>query len=142
MKYRVSKIDAAVHQLDESIKLFLDSKAYVSAITLAGAAEEVIGCATEGNSLHAKMKEKLKNLTGKQGKVISDEYLNPTKNWLKHWTNMTEEEVVEIDLETESIHFIFRAMGNLLVYDRSFSSETPRFLAWVFKNRLDISDDL
>jgi hypothetical protein len=55
---------------------------------------------------------------------------------------MTEEEFVEIDLETESIQYIFRAMGNLLVYDRSTSSESPRFLAWVLKNRLDLFHDL
>lgn len=43
MTYQVGKIDAAADQLDWSIKLFLDHKAYVPAITLAGAAEEIIG---------------------------------------------------------------------------------------------------
>jgi hypothetical protein len=41
VKHPVSKIDAAVHQLDWAIKLFFDSEAYVAAITLAGAAEEI-----------------------------------------------------------------------------------------------------
>ena len=42
MKYHVTKIDAAVDQLDWAIRLFLDHKAYVPAITLAGAAEEIV----------------------------------------------------------------------------------------------------
>jgi len=36
MDYSLSKIDAAVDQLDWSIRLFLDHQAYVPAITLAG----------------------------------------------------------------------------------------------------------
>lgn len=43
MEYVISKIDAAVDPLDWSIRLFLDHQAYVPAITLAGAAEEIIG---------------------------------------------------------------------------------------------------
>ena len=39
MKYTVNKIDAAIDQLDWAIKLFIEHKAYVPSITLAGAAE-------------------------------------------------------------------------------------------------------
>jgi len=43
MEFELTKIDAAVEQLDWAIRLFLDQKAYVPAITLAGAAEEILG---------------------------------------------------------------------------------------------------
>ncbi len=43
MEFELSKIDAAVDQLDWAIRLFLDHKAYVPAITLAGAADEILG---------------------------------------------------------------------------------------------------
>ena len=43
VSYSLSKIDAATEQLDWAIRLFIDHKAYVPAITLAGAAEEIIG---------------------------------------------------------------------------------------------------
>ena len=43
MKYQVTKIEAAVDQLDWAIKLFLDHQAYIPSITLAGAAEEILG---------------------------------------------------------------------------------------------------
>jgi len=47
MEYKISKIDAAVSQLDWAIRLFLDHQAYLPAITLAGAAEEIIGKALD-----------------------------------------------------------------------------------------------
>jgi hypothetical protein len=43
MEFELSKIDAAVEQLDWAIKLFLDRQAYLPAITLAGDAEEILG---------------------------------------------------------------------------------------------------
>ncbi|HEY6528588.1 MAG TPA: hypothetical protein VIZ65_07825 [Cellvibrionaceae bacterium] len=43
MEYVVKKIDAALVQLDCAIRLFLDEEDYISAITLSGAAEEIIG---------------------------------------------------------------------------------------------------
>jgi hypothetical protein len=43
MQSELTKIDVAVDQLDWAIRLFLDHRAYVAAITLAGAAEEILG---------------------------------------------------------------------------------------------------
>jgi hypothetical protein len=43
MEFELSKIDAAVEQLVWAIRLFLDRQAYLPAITLAGAAEEILG---------------------------------------------------------------------------------------------------
>lgn len=57
--YRVGKIDAAVDQLDWAIRLLIDHKAYVPAITLAGAAEEIIGEAVASESAFRKLKESL-----------------------------------------------------------------------------------
>jgi hypothetical protein len=139
--YKVSKINAAVFQLDWAIKLFLDEKAYVSSITLAGAAEEILGEAI-ADSMFRTMKTKLEEVTRLEGKVISQEYLNKTKNWLKHWRDLKDDEVVEIDLETESIHYILRAMGNLVRYDNSVSSETTRFYQWLLENINDLFSDL
>ena len=49
MQFELSKIDAAVDQLDWSIRLFLDHQAYVPAITLAAAAEvRMVQCERQG----------------------------------------------------------------------------------------------
>ncbi len=131
MKYQVSKIDAAVDQLDWAIKLFLDHKAYVPAITLAGAAEGIVGESVGPKSAFHTLKESLSANFGIEEKEISQKYLNKTKNWLKHWTEMKDEESLEIELEAEAIHYIVRAIINLLIHDVSHTSETPRFFEWL-----------
>ena len=39
----LTKLEVAEHQLNASIRLYLDANDYVSAVTLAGAAEEILG---------------------------------------------------------------------------------------------------
>lgn len=142
MKYQVSKIDAAVDQLDWAIKLFLDHQAYVPAITLAGAAEEIIGEAVSPKSAFQLSKRSLSEKTGIPEKVVSQEHLNKVKNWLKHWKEMKDEESIEIELETEAIQYLFRAIANLIAYDRSLTSETPRFFKWLKENRKDLEKEI
>lgn len=64
MEHLVSKIDAAVHQLDWAITLFLDSEAYIPAITLAGAAEEILGQTLQDRAVFAQLKAKFAVDTG------------------------------------------------------------------------------
>ena len=90
MEHLVSKIDAAVHQLDWAIRLFLDSEAYIPAITLAGAAEEILGQTLQDRAVFAQLKAKFSVDTGLAEGVISQAYLNKAKNWLKHWQNLRE----------------------------------------------------
>ncbi len=142
MKYQISKIDAAVAQLDWAIKLFLNEKAYVPAITLAGAAEEIIGETLSSESTFRLLKVSLSDKYGIPEKVISQDYLNKTKNWLKHWKEMKDKECLEIELETEAIQYLIRGIANLVTYDRSVTSETPRFLAWINENRKDLVNGL
>ncbi len=122
MKFKITKIDAAVDQLDWAIKLFLDHSAYVSAITLSGAAEEIIGGTLPGSA-------------------ISQPYLNKDKSWVMQWREVGEE-TIEIDLETEVIQYILRAVTSLFAHDQSLSSESPRFLEWLNKNKPEILDGL
>ena len=114
MRFQVRKIDAAIDQLDWAIKLFLDHKAYVPSITLAGAAEEIIGETLRSESAFQLLKDSLSAESGLSSPVISQAYLNKAKNWLKHWKEMKDEESIEIELETEAIQYIVRAITNLL----------------------------
>ena len=131
MKYRLSKIDAAVDQLDWAIKLFLDHKAYVPAITLAGAAEEIIGEDVGAESAFRVLRDRLSEQSQVPETVVSQQYLNRAKNWLKQWKELKDEEFIEIELEKEAVQYLARAISNLAAYDRSTSSETPRFLSWL-----------
>lgn len=84
MEIELSKIDAAVEQLDWAIRLFLDHKAYVPAIALAGAAEEIIGQAIPGRGVFELLKKKFAADFSLPEKVVSQTHLNKAKNWLKH----------------------------------------------------------
>lgn len=142
MKYHVTKIDAAVDQLDWAIRLFLDHQAYVPAITLAGAAEEILGEAVSDDAAFRMLKQRLSEKTGIEEKIISQEHLNKTKNWLKHWKEMKDDESIEIELETEAIQYIARAISNLATHDNSLTSETPRLFKWLNENRKDLLNGL
>lgn len=138
MEYVISKIDAAVDQLDWSIRLFMDHQAYVAAITLAGAAEEIIGETLGDQSAYSLLKTKLSTQSGLTQKIVSQSHLNKAKNWLKHWQGLRDEETVTLDLETEAIQYIVRAVANLVAHDYSLPSEAPRFLKWLPTNRSDL----
>lgn len=144
MKYSLSKIDAAVDQLDWAIKLFLDQHAFVSAITLSGAAEEIFGEAvneTEASSFRL-LKDKLAKEYGLKPSIVAQEHLNKAKNWLKHWKDRKDDECIELELETEALQYIIRAINNLLCYDKCVSSETPRFLEWLVENKNELFESL
>ncbi len=145
MEIKISKIDAALNQLDWAIKLFLDHQAFIPAITLAGAAEEIIGEVvfnkTGSSSFHI-LKNKLSKETGLEPKIISQEYLNKTKNWMKHWKDLKDNEHEEFDLEINAIQYLIRAIDHLNCFDRSCSSETPRFIKWLTENKKEFLDDI
>lgn len=140
MKYKVSKIGVAVIQLDWAIRLFLDyeEREYVAAITLAGAAEEILGRSVGEKSAFNSLKIRLSQQYELEKKDVSQKHLNKAKNWMKHWDNLTDYEETELDLEQEAMQLIFRAMTNLLKYDRSLPSEGPRFMEWIKKYRPDL----
>ena len=94
MEFDLSKIDAAVEQLDWAIRLFLDYGAYVPAISLAGAAEEILGKAVQGRSGFELLKKKFTADFGFSEKILNDEYLNRAKNWLKHWNGRPDHEKI------------------------------------------------
>ncbi len=140
-EFHLSKIDAAVDQLDWSIRLFLDHQAYVPAITLAGAAEEIIGGILSQSSFSL-LNMKLSTEFGLPPKIVSQLHLNKAKNWLKHWNGLRNEEKIALELETEAIQYIVRAMVNLVEHDQSFPNEGPRFFEWLSNNRADLMEGI
>jgi hypothetical protein len=58
VEFELTKIEAAVEQLDWAIRLFLDHKTYVPAITRAGAADEVLGQAVGNRAAFEVLKKK------------------------------------------------------------------------------------
>ncbi|MCX7239411.1 MAG: hypothetical protein NTU86_03120 [Burkholderiales bacterium] len=133
MKVTVTKIDAAVEQMDWAIKLLLDNQAYIPAITLAGAAEAIIGENLGESSVFSQLKAKFCAEYNLSEKYISQEYLNRTRNWLKHGKGMQDAEQTKIELEEEAVQYIVRSLTNLVLHDCSLPSEGPRFFEWLSK---------
>jgi hypothetical protein len=127
MEFELSKIDAAVEQLDWAIRLFLDNQAYLPAITLAGAAEEILGQAVGDRASFAQLKTTFAGRLDISEKVLSQQHLNKARNWLKHWDQHMDDEKICLELDEEAIQYIFRALTNLAMHDASQPSEGPRF---------------
>ena len=131
MKITAHKIDIAVKQLETAIDLFIDHKDYICAITLAGAAEEILGTLIRRSGKIASMDELSNILQSKYApeltiRQIQDQYLNKSRNSLKH-ANIVEEDIIEIEIYPEAISIIARAIGNLLKLDRSVPYNAMKF---------------
>ena len=141
MEVMISKIDAATEQMDWAIRLFIEHEAYLPAITLAGAAEEILGELLRDQSVFFQLKTTLSARFNLPEKTVSQEHLNKARNWLKHWKDLKDSETVSIDLQGEAIQYIVRALTNLAMYDGSLPSEGPRFRDWLDTNRPDLMSD-
>ncbi len=139
--FELSKLEIAVEQLNWAIRLFLEHKASVPAITLAGAAEEIVGQAVGELRASEAINKHLASELSITGIEASREHTNFLKNWLKHWGDRTESEKVSAYLIEEPIQYIVRALTNLSNYDGSMPSEGPRFRDWLERNRPDLMAD-
>ncbi|OAI09021.1 hypothetical protein A1353_05505 [Methylomonas methanica] len=131
MTHTVSKIEAASHQLDWAIRLLIDYDVPIPAITLAGAAEEILGKALGDISAHERLVQTITESHDLGRVVVSQQHLNKARNWLKHWTPSKEPEYETFDLLNEAIQGIARGLSNLLKYNQSLPSEGPRFIRWI-----------
>ncbi|MBF0560888.1 MAG: hypothetical protein HQL37_02505 [Alphaproteobacteria bacterium] len=107
----------------------------MAAITLAGAAEEILGKRLADRSAANILKGKFSADLDIPEKVVAQQYLNKAKNWLKHWNDSVDDEKICLELDEEAIQYITRAITNLAIYDESCPSEGPRFKEWLMKNR-------
>ena len=128
-------MEAASHQLDWAIRLFLDHDAPLPAITLAGAAEEMLGKPLADQSAFQDLIRTFSASHGIDPKILSQQHLNKARNWLKHWSSDTDAEYEDFELEQEAIQYIARGLSNMAVLYQSLPHEGPRFLEWVKANR-------
>jgi len=122
---KIEYYEIAQIQIDTAIELYF-LKNYICAITLAGAAEELLGKLlihqSGGQSalknLTLKLQCQFPNLTSKE---INDNYLNFIRNRLKHFNEDICEQ--DINIKTDSIQLICRAAAN---YCKLTKAITPR----------------
>ena len=113
---KISKLDVATRQLDVAIDLFLSEKDPLAVITLAGAAEEILGVLAKNNgkdNMIDALKVLDKKLTGGRDFKILNNEVNGLRNALKHANNL-DEDFIDYD-EDAPVAYLMRAIANYTI---------------------------
>lgn len=126
-----TKIEIAEHQLNQSLQLFLVDKDYISAITLAGASEEILGKLLEARNIENALENWVDTTLGfakifgvselNRKQVISD--ANYSRDSLKHIKDGDSVLVTKND----AIQILERAIQNYIQLTGHFSSNIIEF---------------
>jgi hypothetical protein len=128
----VSKIDAAVEQLKWAISLLVDHGAFLPAVTLAGAAEEVFGKRSNRPILNemAKLAETMRAGQGKQLATMQNE----VRNWLKHHNTENKESwTMDFDPRVAAVFMIGRALANHSACGLPPLENAHRYHVWLYE---------
>lgn len=132
----MTKLDAAVHQLTVAIKLFFEGD-YLSALTLAGAAEEILGKLSKRAGKPVAIDEITKYhaddidaaIPEDQRKTVLLSVLNRSRNQAKHANDPDETHVV-LD-HTEPLQMIMRALPMAQNLTGSMSQYKAELDVWI-----------
>ncbi len=135
--------EAAKMQLERAIKLFLDERDYISCITLAGAAEGMIGekltklgldhavksqAKGYGQLLSEEEREALRDGNKSFERTMIDDW-NLVRNWLKH--HRSEAEHLDINISTDfkfvAYDMVERAATNYMQLFGDITAQIQRF---------------
>jgi len=133
--------DAAMHQLARAIRLFLDERDYLCAITLAGAADGILGETLQARAAAPALEAHVAQVTS-AGSVAKDlkrtrDNFNRARNLLKHKKVHVQQEV-SLAVETEAVYLIARAIDNAVRLGHEMRAPLPAFIEWVYSNRPDL----
>ncbi len=134
---KAHKTEIARHQIDTAIDLFLEDKDFISALTLAGAGEELTGKLIEradGKNMLQRLHAWYQETTGEKIKFGDfARNANFTKNTLKH-ANSEEEDYLEIQ-RWETVQMIMRAMINYKELVGEPSKKMKIMAGWITDNK-------
>lgn len=144
-RFSFLQADAAEHQLNRAIALFIDERDFVCAITLASAADGIFGETLEAQTQDRSIDDHVTNLRPNaptlSEKQIRDEHLNLARNILKH-KRVPRHQPVTLALETEAIYMITRALDNAVRLGYELTDDRNRFVEWVYLHRKDLISDV
>jgi len=113
----LTKLEVAISQLRLSIALFMEEREHISVITLAGAAEEILGNIAAAASLTPALKRRAEGARqlhvalwrDDPGDKVFKELKNKTRNELKHLSSGAP---LTVGLEQDCIRMLDRAVEN------------------------------
>lgn len=140
----VDEKSAALHQLERAVKLFLDEDDFVCAITLAGAAEEVLGSLVKRvweTNAYSVLKKRVKRSSPDTTEKQIGKFLNLTRNSLKHSGVLAIEigEPAFSDLRNAAVQMLCRAILNVAKLDGHISQTLNRFVVWLQEYEMSLA---
>jgi hypothetical protein len=141
---KINKLDIAIVQLHTAIDLFLNQNNYICSITLAGAAEEILGNYTGSHKeikAHTLLINGLNKLYNENDKWINDNIINYDRNNLKHHSQKNSD-TLEIDPEFSAIVSIVRAVYNYKACKQQLTIEMESFVEWLQANKANLYEGI
>ena len=143
------RIALAQEQLDVALELFLSKRSMVSALTLAGAAEEILGKALRHLGKKTTLKyehsviEPVERFLRRQPFLWKDfiEEKNRVRNAAKHMREPSDTHVIA-DLEDEALWMLVRACDNYKRLDLEATPRMAEFDDWFYENVAGIKIDV
>lgn len=141
-----NKIDLAVEQLEVALDLFLSGKSYVSALTLAGAAEEILGKALKVEGIENSLQEQYR-LYHREGLAwintpqtwsgFTTQGKNKVRNSVKHLSG-EDDFSFYADIQDEAVWMLVRATANFQRLGFSPTELMHDFDGWFYENIVGI----
>lgn len=143
------RIALAQEQLDVALELFLLKRSMVSALTLAGAAEEILGKALQHRGKKTTLEyehsviEPVEKFLRRQPFLWKDfiDEKNRVRNAAKHMGAQSDTQVVA-DLEDEALWMLVRACDNHKRLDLEATPRMAEFDDWFYENVVGIKIDV
>jgi hypothetical protein len=112
-----SRVDLAVEQLDVALELFLKKRSYVAALTLAGAAEEILGKALSLQGARTILDQWylnmafVDNINEPISSLAYASKINRDRNSVKHMQSL-DQITIDADLLESAMWMLYRACAN------------------------------
>ena len=138
---KLHKTEVARRQIDTAIDLFSIGKDHLSVVTLAGAAEEIVGellrRAGRKNMLNHLLELDKRISGGRDFEVVNQE-INSFRNALKHAKKPAEDLMEVVQDEEHAIAMLSRALANYSALEGKLSPKMEQFYVWLQQNRMDL----
>ncbi len=142
------RVELAAEQLDVALELFLSGRSFVSALTLAGAAEEILGKALVHGNQEPWLEQEYDIVAEpekiRRGEPYKYKYFlkekNRVRNAVKHMPDASSSSI-DTNMEDEALDMIVRARTNYRLLSLPSTRQMDQFDSWFSTNVVGIDYD-
>ena len=141
MEQTFQRTDLAKEQLDIALDLFLTSKSFVATLTLAGAAEEILGKALRQEGKKTALEQQHSTISSfrtflERNNFTLKDYINEknrARNAAKHM-DLASHATITVDMQDEALWMLVRALDHYLRLGFNESDRIKKFNNWFYEN--------